>query len=572
MSDRPNRRLTTIVAADVVGYSRLMHEDESGTLALLREHRAEVFDPEVERRGGRIVKLMGDGVLVEFASVVDAVEGAIEIQHKVVESRGPIQLRFGINLGDVIDDGADIYGDCVNVAARLEAMAPAGGICISALVRDCLAPDVGAKFADAGSHRFKNIGRPIGVFNWPSGAALTPGEEGEMPQRAATVAALPFDDLTADPGLQHLSGGLNEDLIAMLSSLDEIKLTSSPAVPEGVSPSQIGRELGVDWILRGSVRAAGDKVRASVQLIECSADRTVWAHRFDGELTDPFAFQDTVVDEIVATLQVTVADGEQAMVWRAEAGDPKAYQYFLGGRASYKEFRRAGIGRARELYEKALELNPRFPAALVGLARTHIEDATWGWSDDREISCDEARRLLGQAFEIEPDHALACSEIAHLHMVEKQFEAGLEWAIRATRLAPALGDAYHVCATLLNCLGRCEDALHYSREAIRRTPTAPDFYLVAMNDAYIGLHRWRESAALARRILARRPDWLMSRAALVISLVALDQNNEAEGEVEEIQRRSPGFSAARWRQRLFFPERADITELEQMLHEAGLPR
>jgi adenylate cyclase len=319
------------------------------------------------------------------------------------------------------------------------------------------------------------------------------------------------------------------------------------------------------------VRAATGKVRAGAQLIECASDKMVWAHRFDGELTDTFGFQDSVVDEISATLQVTVADGEQAMVWRAEAADPKAYQYFLDGRACYKEYRRTGISRARELYEKALELNPRFPAALVGLARTHIEDANWGWSEDRQTSCNEARRLLEQAFELDPNHALACAELAHLYMVENQFDTGLEWALKATRLAPSLGDAYHVCAVLLNSLGRFDDALHYNREAIRRTPTSPDFYLVNMNDALIGMRRWRESVALARQIVSRRPDWLMSRAALVISLVGLEQISEAEREVAEIRRRSSRFSAAGWRKRLYFPDRADIPELEQMLVRAGLP-
>jgi adenylate cyclase len=571
MDDRPSRRLSVIVATDVVGYSRLMNENESGTLSLLKRHRAEVFDPEVARHDGRIIKLMGDGALVEFQSALDAVEAAIEIQRKVAQMGGPIQLRFGINLGDVIDDGTDIYGDGVNIAARLESMAPDGGICVSSLVRDCLSPEVAARFADAGSHRFKNIERTVNVYSWPSGAALTPGEEGEMPQRAATVATLPFEDLTGRRGRQHFATGLDEDLLALLSSLDEIRLISIPSIVAGVSPAQAGREFGVDWVLRGSVRTEGERVRVGVQLIDCSTDRTVWAQRFDGDLADAFGFQDTVVDEIVSTLQVTVADGEQAIVWRGEAEDPAAYQYFLSARASYKQYTRAGIRRARENYEKALEVNPRFPAALVGLARTHIEDANWGWSQDPAASCDKARRLLEKAFELEPDHALACAEMAHLLMVEKEFDAGLDWAERATRLAPTLGDAYHVCATLLNSLGRCEDALHYSREAIRRTPTSPDFYIVTMNDAYIGLGRWRESAALARQILARRPEWLMSRVSLALSLIHLEQMQLAQREIKEIRRRSPHFSASGWRRRLYNPDRPDVPLFEQKLIEMGLP-
>ncbi len=571
MDFRPNRRLTAIVAADIVGYSQLMSENESAALSLVQQHRAEVFDPEVARHGGRIVKLMGDGTLVEFGSVVDAAGAALSIQRRMAEAGGPIRLRFGINLGDVIDEGSDIYGDGVNIAARLEAIAPAGGICVSAPVRECLTQDVAAEFADAGSHRFKNIARAVGVYSWPTGAALSPGEEGELPQSTAIVAALPFDDLTGDPALKHLAAGFDEDLLAMLSSLDEVKLvTAPPAMREG-SLAQAGRRLGADWILRGSVRAAGNQVRTGVQLIQCAADRIVWARRFDGDLADLFAFQDSVVEDIASTLQVTVTDGEQALVWRAEAGSPRAYMHFLSGRASYKEYRRSAIRRARESYQQAIDASPRFAAAIVSLARTHIEDATWGWSGDKAASCEKARKLLEGAFAIEPDHALACAEMAHLLMVEKEFDAGLDWALRATRLAPTLGDAYHGSAALLNCVGRFEDALHYSREAIRRTPAAPDFYFVAMNDAYIGLGRWRQSATLSRKILARRPDWLMNRVLLVIALMGLDQRRDSAREVDEIRRRSPQFSVAEWRRLLFFPDRQDIPALEKKLIDAGLP-
>jgi adenylate cyclase len=570
MDSRVNRRLTVIVASDIVGYSLLMGENEAAALSLVQRHRQEVFDPETARFGGRTVKLMGDGALVEFRSVVDAVDAALAIQRRMAELGGPIRLRFGINLGDVIDEGADIYGDGVNVAARLEAVAPVGGICISASVRDCLAADVAAEFADVGSLRLKNIARAVGVYSWPTGATLSPGEEGELPEGASIVAALPFDDLTGDAALKHLSAGLDEDLVAMLSSLDEVRLVSAPPAAQAGSLAQLGRKVGVDWILRGSVRATGDRVRTGVQLIECATDRTVWARRFDGDQSDVFAYQDAVVEEIVSTLQVTVADGEQALVWRAEAGSPEAYQSFLSARASYKEYRRSAMKRAREHYQRAVDANPGFAAAIVGLARTHIEDATWGWSADKQTSCDQARTLLEKAFAIQPDHALACSEMAHLLMVERQFEAGLDWATRATQLAPTWGDAYHVHSTLLCCLSRFEDALHYSRESMRRTPATPDFYFVAMNDAYIGLRRWRHCATLSRKILARRPDWTMTRAALVIALVALGQSHEAAREVEEIQRRSPKFSASDWKRYLFSPDREDVPSLEKMLIDAGL--
>lgn len=547
-----------------------MSENEAKTLRDLRRIRTEVFDPAIGQRNGRVAKLMGDGAIVVLPSACAAVETALDVQRALAGMPDCPRVRIGINLGDVIEDGADIYGDGVNLAARLEAVAPPGGICISALVRECLQPELGAEFTDAGDQVFKNIPRPIGVFSWPSGAALAPGEGDDIPRGAASVALLPFDDLTRDPSRRDLSAGLDDDLIATLATLDDIYLVTSLIRGAERPLSQIGRELGVDWILRGSVRASGEQLRAGVQLIECSTDQTVWAQRFDGENTDVFSFQDTIVEEIAATLQVTVADGEQALVWRAEAGDLQAYKFFLGGRAAWKEYRRSAIGRARDLFQKALQINPSFPAALVGLARTHIEDASWGWSEDRLESLREARRLIDKALEIDPDHALACGEVGHLKLAGKDFEDGLTWAMKATRIAPSLGDAYHICATLLNSLGRFDEALRYSREANQRSPTAPDPYRAVMLDAYIGLRRWPDAVALARHIVARRPNWLLTRAALAICLEALKLHQEARREAEEIHTRNPKFTASRWRQYMYNSDRADMPDLEQKLIAAGL--
>ena len=462
----------------------------------------------------------------------------------------------------------------MNLAARLEAIAPPGGVCISALVRECLQPELGAEFTDAGNQNFKNIPRPIGVFSWPSGAALAPGEGDDIPRGAASVGILPFDDLTRAPARPDLPAGLDDDLIATLAGLDDINLVMSLPRKTDRSLSQIGRELGVDWILRGSVRTAGERFRASVQLIECATGQTVWAQRFDhddSDASDVFLFQDTIVEEIAATLQVTIADGEQALIWRSEAGDPQAYKLFLAGRACWKDYRRSASRRAQGLYQEALQITPDFPAALVGLARTHLEDATWGWSEDRSESLREARRLLDKALEIDPDHALACAEFGHVMLAgKKDFEEGLEWAMKATRIAPSLGDAYFICATILSALGRFDESLRYSREATQRSPTAPDPYLAIMLDAYIGLQRWPDAVALARHIIVRRPNWLMQRCALAISLEALELHQEARREIDKINARNPKFTAGQWRRYSYNPDRPDMTELTDKLVSAGL--
>jgi adenylate cyclase len=513
---------------------------------------------------------MGDGALVVLPSASAAVEAAFDIQSAIADLSDCPRVRIGVNLGDIIEDGADIYGDGVNIAVRLETLAPPGGICISALVHECLQPELGTEFTEFGDQKFKNIPRPVGVFSWPTGATLAPGEGDDIPRGAASVALLQFNDLTRAPPRPDLSLGLDDDLIATLATLDDINLVTALRGEADRPLSQIGRELGVHYILRGSVRAANEQVRASVQLIECATDQTVWAQRFDGDNSNALKFQDAIVEEITATLQVIVADGEQALIWRSEYGDPQAYRFFLNGQAKWKDYRRSGSKRAQDLFQKALQVSPSFPAAMVGLARTHIEDATWGWSENRLESLREAQRLLDKALEIDPDHALACAEVGHVKLAESDFENGLKWAMKAARIAPSLGDAYHMCATILNALGRFDEALRYSREANQRSPTAPDPYLAVMLDAYIGLRRWPDAVALARHIVSRRPSWLMQRSALAISLEALELHEEARRQVEEIYARNPNFTASRWRQYMYNSDRTDMRDLVEKLVAAGL--
>ena len=300
------RRLAAILAADVVGYSKLMAEDEAGTLAALKAHRADLFDPETAKRGGRIVKLMGDGVLVEFPSVVDAVECALAIQQALAGEGGKIRLRIGINLGDVIIDGEDIYGDGVNVAARLEALAEPGGVAISGMVHEGLGNRLEVDFSDTGEHQVKNIARPIRVFRWSPTAVTSSKLKARPLSEKPSIAVLPFNNMSGDPEQEYFSDGIAEDIITALSHYRELfviaRNTTFTYKGKALKVDQVCRELGARYLLEGSVRKAGNRVRVSAQFIDGETGAHLWAQRFDRDLDNIFAVQDEITQAIVAAV------------------------------------------------------------------------------------------------------------------------------------------------------------------------------------------------------------------------------------------------------------------------------
>jgi TolB-like protein/tetratricopeptide (TPR) repeat protein len=384
----------------------------------------------------------------------------------------------------------------------------------------------------------------------------------EAPPRA-TLAVLAFDVFSADPETRFLADGFREDLITALFKIDTLAVASR-------APASGEREFTAGYLIGGSIRTAGTRIRITAQLMDGADGSHLWAERFDGLSDDLLTFQDNVVDQIVTALEVYLSDGTQVLGWRREAGDLRAYQAFMTARTAYKEYSRAGNARARAGYQAAQTITPGFVAALVGLARTHIEDATFGWSPDRGASEKEALRLLDEAFALWPDHAMARSELAHLFMIQGKFDAAWGEALRAVESDPNLADPLHVLAIVLVCMDRHAEALRYVREALKLNRGVPEFYMIAMAEAYVGLKRFDAAVPILRQIIKHRPEWLMARTLLTICLVALGQLQEAAAAVEAIRRLSLGFSAARWRRRLFYPNRPDIDGLVAMLIRAGL--
>ena len=346
VEERINRRLAAVLAADVVGYSRLMEADEAGTLAALKRHREAIFDPAVIAHNGRIVKLIGDGVIAEFGSVVDAVNCALSVQRSGASTpdrsatQPTIVVRIGINLGDVIIEGNDIYGDGVNIAARLEPLAEPGGICVSSIVNESVGNRIDVRFQDSGDINVKNIDRPIRIWKWQPGATIptTPRSRAAKPEpnAAASIAVLPFTNMSGDPEQEYFSDGISEDIITDLSKIAGLTViarnSSFTFKGRSVDIREVGKELGVRSVLEGSIRRASNRVRITAQLIDATNGAHLWADRYDRDLTDIFEVQDDVTRRIVDALKVTLSPAENTRL--ADSGTPniEAYDCYLRGR------------------------------------------------------------------------------------------------------------------------------------------------------------------------------------------------------------------------------------------------
>ena len=358
------RRLSAILAADVVGYTRLMKADEAGTHARLKAVRSDIVDPKIAECGGRIVKTTGDGMLVEFTSAVEAVRGAVEVQEKMAAEGGDIRFRVGVNIGDIIIEADDIFGDGVNLAARLEAAAPEGGVLISAAVHDHVAGKIAASFSDGGEQSFKNVSKPVQVWRWqPDGASVSEAPPLALPDKPS-IAVLPFNNMSGDPEQEYFSDGITEDIITALSKFRWFFVTArnSTFAYKGQSPNipQVARELGVQYVLEGSVRKAGNRVRITGQLIDALSGNHIWAERYDRELVDIFELQDEITSAITGAVAPELADTLRA---RSVQKAPESLDAWdLHNRAMWHlyRFNKEDAAAAEELFERAIAADPSF--------------------------------------------------------------------------------------------------------------------------------------------------------------------------------------------------------------------
>jgi len=581
------RRLTAVMAADVVGYSRLMGRDEAGTLARLKLLRKELVQPAISDHGGRTVKLMGDGLLAEFPSVVQAVECAAKIQRSVAgrETDLPdeqrVRLRIGVNLGDIIIDGADIYGDGVNVAARLEALAEPGGICISGKVHDEIEGKLAVAFADGGEQQVKNIDRPIRVWRWSvsgtgsesapaAGATSAPSLPGKP-----SIAVLPFDNMSGDPEQDYFADGMVEDIITGLSRIKwlfVIARNSSFAYKgKAVDIKRVGRELGVRYVLEGSVRKAANAVRVTGQLIEAETGRHVWADRYDRALDDVFAIQDELTMSVVAAIEPSLRQAEIERVRRKRPDSLDAYDQVLRAIPLVYPAMPDGAAKALPLLETAVELEPEYAQAHGLAAWSHeILLARGGGREENRVGAiRHARAALAHG----RDDAIALSLggfvvglVAHdRDTARKAFDAALA-------LSPSCALAYNMGSVVLIFAGDADRAIDWGERALRLSPMDPMAYVPSFSITLGRFQRgeYEAAAEAARDAFQINPYWSPGYILLAATHAKLGRLEEARSAAARVLELEPGYTVS-GHCALFDIHESVAVPLTEALSAAGLP-
>lgn len=581
--ERVQRRLAAILAADVVGYSRLMEKDETGTLATLKQLRAEYIDPTITKYNGRIVKLMGDGALVEFASVIDAVECAIVIQRDMsrwnteISDGNFITLRIGVNVGDVIIDGEDIYGDGVNIASRLEGLADPGGVCISGMVFDYVKGKLEAGFEDLGAQQVKNIAEPVRAYRVTS-ASINDQAPDELPlPEKPSIAVLPFDNMSDSHEQEYFSDGIAEDLTTALSRFEWLFVVArnSAFTYKGgsIDVKKVGRELGVRYILEGSVRRAGDRVRVNVQLIDAKNDRHVWAERFDREMEDVFEIQDDIVARIAATVgpEITLAEIERAQGKRPETFD--AWDYYLQATAAYHRLTKEDLEAAITHLEKAVKIDPDFANAYALLALCYANIGMYGWRRPSREAYVAAKNQAETAIRLAPSSPEANHALALVLSLTGQAQRAVSIARRATELNPNAAEAHVILGFALVLCGDLDGALAACHQAQRSNPreTRGSWLYDTLGHAYFFRGNYQEAIDVSEKALHQEGRHIGPLVTLACAHAQLGQQKEAKHYIDELIKHVPRYSLRAVRKNPMFVDPALADIIIESLELAGLP-
>jgi len=610
------RRLAAILSADVEGYSRLMGDDEVATVRAITEYRA-VIASAVADHGGRVVDAPGDNVLAEFASVVGAVQCAVDIQRELQSRNAELppsrQMRFriGINLGDVIVEGERLYGDGVNIAARLESLADGGGICISGTTYDQIEGKLPFPCEFMGEHTVKNIARPVrayrlhlepgapsrssprrgrggpartvvaaiavllvlGAAGWAGRRWLTPESAGlPLPDRPS-VAVLPFANLSQDPAQEYFSDGVTEDLITGLSKVSGLFIIARNSVftykGKAVKIREVGRDLGVRYVLEGGVQRAGNRVRITAQLVDATTGYHIWAERYDREVRDIFALQDEVTQQIVRAMAVKLTEAEKIRLGRSPTGVLEAYDLVLRGAVERHRTTREGNLEARRLFVQALDLDPNYASAYLGLAWTHLQSWQLLWSPDRE-SLERARELAEKAIALNDTLVGAYHLLGQVYLWMKEHDRAIAQAERAVALAPNDADGYETLAEILGFAGRPEESISRIRLAMRLNPHCPFFYLWTLGHGYYLTGRRQEALDAFARLLQENPNFAPAYAYRAILFGELGRAKEARESWERAGHLTPGASMLSLRDRIPYKRPADLDRLLSAAHRAGM--
>jgi adenylate cyclase len=571
-----SRTLAAVLAADIAGYSRLMQQDEDATMAAWWSYRREIVDPAVAANLGRIVKLTGDGFLVEFSSVGSAVAAAVRIQAEIakrlvdVPERARVEFRIGINLGDILKDDEDIYGDGVDLAGRIEALAEPGGIWVSSSVYEQVRNRAEFALEDAGVHSVKNITQPIQTWRVKmdhqaeeakpqtesavgemAGAGTVPGvvfrpseQHGKLAKTPArpSIVVLPFNNLGNDPEQDYFADGMTEDLITELSRFQELLViarnTAFTFKNRQVKTQDIAKELNIRYVLEGSVRRAGNRVRIAAQLVDAASGHHIWAERFDRDLEDVFAVQDEVVQKIVAAMSGKLVESERNRARTLDSDGAAAYDLVLKGREFWQKFTAEDNRAARALYQQALELDPTYGRACASIAWTYLMEASERWTDDPQASLAKALEAARKGVQIMPDHHSNHGALGQVYLANHMHREAIEAYRRTIALNPNDPDGYMLYGRALAYAGEFDEAAKQMAIGKEMIETPPSWYL--WFDGTINFLTYQYEAAIEAMRASQSPGAGTLRW-LAICYAMADQMEEATAAANEYLRRQPDF-------------------------------
>lgn len=625
------RRLAAIMAADVVGYSRLVGTDETGTLVTLKSHLQALLQPKVAQYHGRIVKQMGDGLLAEFPSAVEAVQCAIEIQHAMVKrntgvsKERRITYRIGINIGDIVVEDDDIFGDGVNVAARLEGIAEPEGICVGRNVRDQVRDKLDIDFEDMGEIAVKNIARQVRAYRIPlndkSRAMLTPIElvqsprlasrvslpmavvaafalvvavaslvwwrpwtpdmqPGSIVERALTlpdkpsIAVLPFNNLSGDAAQDYLADGLTENIITALASVPAVFVISRNSTftykGKSVQVWKVAAEMGVRYVLEGSIQRAGDRIRVTAQLIDAIRGNHLWSARYDREFSDLFAVEDEITLRIVPSIQVNLTEGELARLEARTSRDLQAWKDYVEGVALLRRFTKEDMVLARKRFQSAINRDSEYVGAWTALGWTYWNDARSGWSKTREASLQMAKQAAEKAISMKADDSGAHALLGGLHLLHGRYDKAIAEGRKAIDLAPSISEHYAVLAISTFYAGDFAETVRLTQKAMRLQPYHPAWYDYRIGVAYMMLRQYDKAISALESWLnrsSRTPDRLI---ALATALSMAGRLHEARNLVSEAQAIDPSYNLKRAASFHHFKDPAHLKRIVAALRAAGL--
>jgi len=620
--DRTKRKLSAILSADVKGYSRLMGEDEAATVQTLKAYR-EVMTTLIQQNGGRVVDSPGDNLLAEFGSVVDALDCAVKIQHELkaknsqLPEQSRMEFRIGVNLGDVIEDEERIYGDGVNVAARVEGLADGGGICLSGTAYDQIAKKLPLGYEYLGEQTVKNIEKPIRVYRvlmdpeaagkvigekrpisrhwrWAAVALIVvvgalviwnfyfrpPFEPASVEKMAfalpdkPSIAVLPFVNMSEDPKQEYFSDGLTEEIITALSKVPKLFVIARNSTfsykGKSVKVNQVAEELGVRYVLEGSVRKAGDRVRITAQLIDALGGHHLWAERYEKDLKDIFALQDEITMKIVTSLQVSLTEGETARMQAKGTNSLDAYLLFLQGWKEAGSMNKDGNFMGRQLAEKATALDPKFAMAYNLLATTYMNEVILGLSDDPRVSLMKAIELTQKAIALDNSLSWPHALLGFLYTLTRQHDKGIAECEQAVNLEPNSAISYFYLSLALKYAGRPREAITMAKEAMRLNPIPTGFYYQNLTHLYCLTGQYEEAIAVGKEATRVEPNNFTVRAFLTVAYSLHGREKEARIEAAEVLRINPKFRVDSWARTMPFKNEADKEMTIGALRKAGL--